>query len=723
MRLRFLAVEAIQKKCRSLGELALVTFVFSTVLILSGVSWRGAAPPVTFVVLSSVLLARGWSRLQPTSGTAERIGAGLVLSQLLVIAVSQIGRLWLNTHWQIGVAMSLAVVVGFLGSSVRSGQEVPVVKRLWIPVLLAPALVGIILYWRQHPLDFDAPVTYFVDTPHLEAMSNSLTHLGPGDSIFIGGDATRYHWFVYGWIGAIDSWFGSAPFVVQTRISPLAALVACAALVLALVRLVSRSAAAPYLAIVMFASSTAFFREDVGHHLSEVSPSNSIAFSWLLLTTIVFLRSISSGGVRWVDLVTLVVLAGSTTVGKVSHGVVLAGGVLAVSGYRYLGARGREAPLQALAATVGVALAAVVFLAGGESMNFGIRLGLNSQLPTFALPVWGIARLLAWLPRWFGVVVLHSRGSSVPVIKALSFGMVLVGLVGFFFTGQDDGANMFFALSASGVVSVVAAGGLSDFLDRAGPGLARRVVMLAIAVGVLTSLWMIEPSLHQPLLAIGELDHEKIADAVTSLVAASLAIVAVVVGLRSERGLRTRVYLGAAVLMLASVGAYALPQSVALGGAAAHWQAGRVRELESQWSPEQHLAALWLEASAGEERERVMTNRFCELEEHVPPNCDGPRSARYFWVAAVSGQPMFVEGPVFTFGYGSIPERVIDRIRLSIRFAVQPNTADHVRLWASGVRWVWLDLSQPSASNWDGFGEVRFENEAVRIVRLADPSN
>jgi len=117
----------------------------------------------------------------------------------------------------------------------------------------------------------------------------------------------------------------------------------------------------------------------------------------------------------------------------------------------------------------------------------------------------------------------------------------------------------------------------------------------------------------------------------------------------------------------------------------------------------------------------VVTNRFCESHNDDPPECGGVRRARYFWVGALSERRMYVEGYEFALGYGNLPAWLVERVATSLRFASAPSSEDMRALWRSGVRWVWLDRSRPSASNWEGFGEVRFENEAVRIVRLSDP--
>ena len=63
-----------------------------------------------------------------------------------------------------------------------------------------------------------------------------------------------------------------------------------------------------------------------------------------------------------------------------------------------------------------------------------------------------------------------------------------------------------------------------------------------------------------------------------------------------------------------------------------------------------------------------------------------------------------------------------ERIDVARSFARQPDPYLQRLVWDEGVRWAWLDLTQPSAKDWEGFGTIEFENDAVRIVQLAPPS-
>ena len=690
-------------------------------VIASGVSAASAVSVLTFVSAGAVCFGRLWARLEPASSSLERLGAGLVLGQLLVVAVSQAGRVWLSTPAQLACAVAALLIVGVFGMPLRAEDESVRLRTLPVVLIALPALLGIVMYWRIHPLDFARPTTFFVDTPHLEAMSRGISMLGPADSIFIAADPTRYHWLVYGWIGALDSWFGADPFVIQTRISPLVALVGAVLIVPSLVSFVSTRALAPYLAVALITSSTVFFRADIGHHLSEVSPSNSVAMSWLLLATVVFVRRSSEASINVQQSAVLFVLAVATTAGKVSHGVVLLGGVMAwvIFKARSPGIRGRVMPAAVVSA--GVVSSGILFVAGGESMDFGVRLGLNSDLPGYALPVWAVLRLIAWLPRWVGLLFVVSDSPTVSTARVVSFGMAATGLAGFFFTGQDDGANMFFVLAASGVVSIFSAGGLAEVLTKARADDRSRIIAVAVGVAVVGTVWMLRPTQVDSIFSRVANDGEKVGDALTALVAVSMTLVLTTAVFRIGRKRRAVVQVGLAALVLASVLSFAMIQTNGFLRGLQDWDALRVRQGEAVWSAEQHEAALWLREADADPAERVVTNRFCEQEIHVPPDCAGPRTARYFWVAAVAGRPMFVEGPVFSFGYGKIPERVVDRVKTSVRFASAPNSSDHEILWASGVRWAWLDLTQPSATDWDGFGSVAFENEAVRVVRLIPP--
>ena len=143
-----------------------------------------------------------------------------------------------------------------------------------------------------------------------------------------------------------------------------------------------------------------------------------------------------------------------------------------------------------------------------------------------------------------------------------------------------------------------------------------------------------------------------------------------------------------------------------------------------EWSPSHARAAEWLRDVDTPGDDAVSTNRFCVDRDAQPPECGGPWGATYSWVGAVTGKQMFIEGYENWYGVqdSEIPDWAKERIDVARSFARQPDPYLQRLVWDEGVRWVWLDLTQPSAKDWEGFGTIEFENDAVRIVQLAPPS-
>lgn len=88
---------------------------------------------------------------------------------------------------------------------------------------------------------------------------------------------------------------------------------------------------------------------------------------------------------------------------------------------------------------------------------------------------------------------------------------------------------------------------------------------------------------------------------------------------------------------------------------------------------------------------------------------------------ALTGRRTYMSGAPYQdlYGRASAIAAIPGRVGASQRFGAAPTQADFDELCASGVTWGWYSpaAGNPSGS-WAPFGEVMFENAAVRLVRL-----
>jgi hypothetical protein len=640
-----------------------------------------------------------------------------VLAALLALVVSQFLRGWVAPQVQLGIYSSLVLLTSLSSPRASELRDREPSRALAATFASAPALLGVVGFAMDHPIRPTGTTKYFVDVPFFQALSTGLATLGPSEDILFLGGSIRYHWFVYGWIGAVDRWTRAEPFFVQTWLIPLVALVSAASLTAAITWLCIRSDVAVVFAVGLATTSAAFFRFGLGSLVPEYSPSHAVSVAWMLLLLLLILRVHQAQKLSFFEGALIFLLAALVTGGKVTHAAVLVSGVTSL-GLKSWGQPKLDAKLTLwlFLLTFGGALTTfALFIAGGSGgLRFGFAVG--DSIPSVALPVWAAFRVLGWSGRIATVLLVPAAAPSTALwaLRAMTPGVLIAGFGGFLLTSQPGGSNQYFMSSASSILVVssgIGAASVWSQMDRQG---RLRVILSASAVTTIAVLWMLYSgqlldSYARSLLSNGDLDVVKVGHALTGPLVWTFVLLVVCVTFR-RRSLFSQVV----SLLIVSV-------SIGIGMVddvfdAAPRSAGSV---DAPWTSAQRDAAEWLRTGVHDD-EVVVTNRFCEDEDASPPVCGRGLQGRYFWVAAVSGRQMYIEG----FGFEEFEQmsgEARDRVVTSLRFTSDPTVSDHLRLWGAGVRWVWLDLTQPSALSWDGFGEVRFENEAVRVVRLVPP--
>lgn len=674
---------------------------------------------LTTIFGSAIALSRCWRHLAPNAPPLERLGAGFVMAAALALVVSQVLRGWVAPHVQFGIYISLVLLASLSSPRPTEPHNHEWSRTLVVTVAGVPALLGVVGFAIDHPIRPAGTTKYFVDVPFFQGLSSGLVTLGPFENIFFLGGSFRYHWFVYGWIGAVDRWSRVEPFFVQTWLMPLVALVSSAVLTAAVTWLCVRSKTAVFFAVALATTSAAFFRFGLGSLLPEYSPSHSVSVAWMLLLVLVILRVHEAQKLSLVGGVTIFLLAALVTGGKITHAAVLIPGVISLGLHsRRQSKVDTKLALWLLMLTSGGAMTTfVLFIAGGTgALEIGFSVG--TSVPFVALPVWAAFRILGWSGRIATVFLVPSASppTALWALRAMTPGVLIAGFGGFLFTSQPGGSNQYFMSSASSILVVSCGIGAASVWSRLDRPERLKVIFLASSLTVVGASWMLRSgqiivSYSRALPFIGDLDALKVGHALTGVLVWTVGAIAVGVTFR-----RRSLYSSLVPLLIVSA-------SIGIG--IVDDVKGLILRstviVDAPLTSAQRDAAEWLRTGA-EEDEVVVTNRFCENEESLPPACGRGLQGRYFWVAAVSGKQMYIEGLGFE-EFDQMSDEARGRVLTSLNFTSQPTASDHIGLWGTGVRWVWLDLSQPSASDWDGFGEVRFENEAVRIVRLSDPDS
>lgn len=674
---------------------------------------------ISLLVLSTIILGSTyclglfWQRLFPDAPGIERFGAGLVLSAGVVLIISQVLRPMAGPRLQLLVFFAVMSAIWVLCRDSTGGQESKAPIVITTAIAAIPALTGMAGFWIDHPLGLDGERRYFVDIPFFQALSTGLHELGPQESIFVAGDSTRYHWFVYGWIGALESWSGSEPFLILTRLSPAVSIIGVASLTASLTWLCKQSRTAVFVAVALATTSTAFFRLGVGALLPEYSQSHSGSVAWMLLVVLIIVRSYRQVTLRLPVKLLILGTSAMAVGGKATHGAILIGGCASL--FLAPGARRdarRIASSVLVLTTVGTLFTFLVFI--WSSRGNGLELGFGSvAIPAIGIPIWASFRVLAWTGRLTPALFVSRirQGSSLSVVMGLAPGMLVVGLAGFMITRQPGGSNSYFIYSATSVLVVIAGVGASEIWNHFGLALRRRAVLVTPIPILISYLWMSDGDrIMANIGSVSQLDTEKLSDSLTGPIAWFVCIFFALV-ISRERMVRLRLI--SILVLLTSIGLGAIDD--------ARQAVTRANNPDAVLTESQAQAATFLREFVGDSEGIWLTNRFCESEEDKPPLCGGEERRRYFWVAASTGKQMFIEGLDFHYGLGALPESAEEKVHMSVEFSAAPNEELHSALWGAGVRGAWLDLTQPSAEDWSGFGDVLFDNDAVRIVKLTEP--
>ena len=152
---------------------------------------------------------------------------------------------------------------------------------------------------RNYPLSWVGEWSgYHTDIAFFEALATSLARLGPFESIFIPGGEIRYHWLAYAWAGQVSEAAGAEPFVVMTRVLPLAVAAAGVLLAAAWARRLSTVGWVPTAAVSLLV---------IGGHLGVLyggvlpqdSPSQAMSAVWLLALSIAVVTLLDSRIAAW----------------------------------------------------------------------------------------------------------------------------------------------------------------------------------------------------------------------------------------------------------------------------------------------------------------------------------------------------------------------------------------------------------------------------------------
>lgn len=686
------------------------------------------------IVLVQTAAGAVWWRLARgrSAGPLETTGMGIALGT----AIAAISGIVLFDVVPVQVAWAVPALLTV------SALSLPVVRRRlaptawpatpWSPAVVAlcvgllGGLATLLVNLRNYPLSSVTPIsTYHPDMLFFEALSTSLAQLGPGESIFMSGADLRYHWLTYAWAGQLTAAADAPPFLVLTRVLPLAALVATVLLATAWTQRLTRSRWAPTISVVLIVLG-GYVGATYGTILNFDSPSQALTTPWLLALSIAALAAVRHRSLRPRALVALLAvtaaLSAALTAGKVSSTTVAIAGiclVAIVATIRRDSWAGR-AWFALLAMLVPAAVVFVLVLAGsGEQGGLGLASLLNKASSVQGLNPstywWGILAGtlilgIAVAARWAGVVwLIIDRRSRWRPVTLFSVG---AGGVGFLALASFSGGfnDLWFALAASAPLSVTSAVGASRAVRATMPSRGWRPsveVLAAIAggavlTGVVVLVWSGAVGLDLrwagPLvallgaalvgLAISRSRTNRRATAITASIACLLTMAALgrVLSLRAD--------------------SFAVQPETGFAPAEFSPFVPYVTSIDTKpvttWTPGMVEAAEWLAGQAMPD-DLVATN--LTYSPVVPALSRVPT-----WVSAIQYQA--------PYGRPSALPELLAREDASWIFTGSAGPYGAFLLCTGGVDWVWVDPQRSLVRDWSPYASVEFATDDALILRM-----
>jgi hypothetical protein len=658
---------------------------------------------------------------------SEMIGMGLAIGTLLAIISSAFLRdLPLGEYGWIAPFL-LTLIVGLFRKGLSNGTQSSVkANSIKLEVRGFLLVVSILAYmqvyvWSQwHSINPKGWWKYHVDVPYFESLSNSIALLGTSDSLMKSDLETRYHWFAFGWIGSLNQSLDVDPFVVQTRLLPLVALIMAAAIAFAWTKDFTDNAWLASIASLLIVVGPGFA---IGSFVMLRSPSSAMAAGWTLAFSLLFLRCLRASKTNVPTLFTLYLLSIGVVAGKGVNVLIIGIGVFVLFLNHLLtvkAIRMRELQLYlGVITSLILTYFQIIHTTDGRTLKFNFYLG------------WP-ALMLTVLPLALGIFLRNcAQIKELLTLKLYAFSIFLAGAILSFVTSESAGSQLYFVVSAATICivpSLVLAEGIfrnSSVTRSPLIGMAidnfkwnKMGLFLILIPGVTASAtWIVFENYPSKM---GDMGRAAAPTLVWGLaIMGTLALITKNNYCKQDIKLIFFPLILAIVVFSSSVGIvaslfkgpiYAASESY-VGYGKSH------RNIPGAFSTNYFKAGEWVQKNI-EIGEKFFTNRQC-LD---PKSRNGNCLDVWFLASALSERQYLIEGGAYNIASDEYKNIMEADQKISLRFSLTPNLDDLDYLWGKGVRWGWIDKLVIERSDWLNFADIVFNNDDIAIIKLINPN-
>lgn len=535
-----------------------------------------------------------------------------------------------------------------------------------------------------------------------ESLSWSLSRFGITDYAAAIGTSVRYHWFSLAWSGLMAKMMGATPFVTTLHVAPTVAFMIMPWLIFALTSLVGYRRRVGAMAVTILFGTGSVVDPTRFYHV--LNTSNVVPFVWVLLVPIALVLH-QQKCLRGSHVV-LPLLVGVVLLAKAPFGVAVLFGALTSLFMESWRTRSRHTLLLPLNIGLVSVSTYLVFLSPHTwerrqytaTWNLA-NLALNSTFYPL-IPLLLIACILATL--FIGALGIigkrHSHSQNVLFIFLCS--SALVGALRFIMSGGS--AELYFFNMTMLCAAVLSGIGLVSELDKV-PG-SHFVTPVALAIIAFFSMKI-------------EIDRALLAQVISRQAALIMFPIGIAIASVFAFAITSKIFNFLRILPLRGIFIVATLAASSAVLFNTLKQPEKFTSTTEVASVEDVAALSWLRESSSS-NSIVATNRFL---------CPSPEPCSYddssFLISAVARRRVLVEGPRFVIGGRPYPQWMTDRIKLSTRFAEQPNEEDFQTLKDYGVSWFvvserFLQTQTLIESDWSKFGTIRYHRDGIAIIEL-----
>ena len=671
-----------------------------------------------------------WINKNRLSSIPELIGMGIATGSLLALISSQLFRTtsfqkfsWAIPCLLVGLMQAWNLICGskysYTPNSVLSLKQ----RLIAILPILLLVIIQLSTWWRWHPIVWRGWWKFNIDTPYFDSYSNSIAMLGTTQSLMNPDLNSRYHWFTYAWVGSLSNSLNIDTFIVLTRLLPFVTFCMASTITYAWAKNYSKNFWTPIAASLITTIGPGL---SVGSYVMLRSPSQAMAGGWCLAFSLLLLGIVKGRFTGFGSYSLLGLLAAGVVGGKGSNLLIIGAGVFALLLTAPRQSQTEKmrfwiSPLLSLGVLL-VVYQQFIFSSESRALGIGVFLGWPGLFLTF-------------LPTTIGIFGLYkNRISNHDSLFIYSTAVFISGLLLSLFTYDSAGDQIYFMISAALVCVVPSLIGIekmvvsqvSSFWIEVRSATAKHLYLVVAPLilfgGVATTL----------IWSNVENSDGNLAKVARTLAPSLLFITAILVVIFAGLLLRLngKEFTGQLQVLFLSLLTASIVASVSgiflsthngpiySGSSGLSGFGKSTKGTPGSISYNYISAGKWVQENIND-KSLFFTNRQCIDAKSSYYDCNG----YWFYASALTKHQFLIEGAALNEFKDKDKLKMSKEQALSYRFSFTPNRDDLETLWASNVRWGWIDRQVSDISDWKGLANEIYSNLDIAIIELANPKN